>query len=180
MDTVEVPGVDGGTFVGGGTAHEPVESVIAAAAADLLVFDRTGSEFAQWTRRHGGKLLDAARLLLSRAGQAESALAAEVVAHADAQAELARLRAIVGRLPLTADGVPIMPEMVLCCPHGHDCVEWDYEDDTACCLECDLQGDPGVSCVGPAEYKLSACFSTPAAAAAAKETRDGNGTTDQA
>jgi len=99
----------------------------------------------------------------------ESALAAEVVAHADAQAELARLRAIVGRLPLTADGVPIMPEMVLCCPHGHDCVEWDYEDDTACCLECDLQGDPGVSCVGPAEYKLSACFSTPAAAAAAKE-----------
>ncbi|HUW99418.1 MAG TPA: hypothetical protein VMY35_00430, partial [Phycisphaerae bacterium] len=110
----------------------------------------------------------------------ESALAAEVVAHADAQAELARLRAIVGRLPLTADGVPIMPEMVLCCPHGHDCVEWDYEDDTACCLECDLQGDPGVSCVGPAEYKLSACFSTPAAAAAAKETRDGNGTTDQA
>ena len=49
----------------------------------------------------------------SGAEQAASALAAEAAAHAETKEEAARLRAIVDRLPKTADGVVITPGMVV-------------------------------------------------------------------
>jgi len=116
-----------------------------------------------WHRCKGGKIRHYPAVVCSTCMPGEGQ-------NFDAVKEFQRLQAIADRPPKTKDGVAIAPEMILYCPSGHECAWWQYEFEVAGCNECKPVGDPGDTAGETKEYKLSDCFSTQAAAEAAKET----------
>lgn len=67
------------------------------------------------------------------------------------QSEIERLRAIVGRLPKTADGVPITPGAVLydrCCGHAFPVTGFNTRDGVLSCL----YGDSGFDAICSGYY----------------------------
>lgn len=107
-------------------------------------------EFEKWRDIHGSSIVkDHDGWLAYAAGRAAG------------DAEVARLQAIVSRLPLTADGVPVEPGAKVWTPGG---AEWEVYCADRACEPRSYDNDPSM--------KISECYSTrEAAALAAKDTK---------